>query len=75
MFISPFERRLGGHSFLCLGFDHKKEVFICRNSMGADFGDNGDCYIPYSYITGSHFDDNGDLTANTFSFWRFSVDI
>lgn len=63
------EKRLGGHAFIALGFDDEKQVFICRNSLGNNFGDNGDCYIPYDFITGSYTEADGTEVANTFSFW------
>jgi hypothetical protein len=40
----------GGHAMLCVGYSDKDKVFIVRNSWGSDWGDEGYCYIPYSYI-------------------------
>jgi C1A family cysteine protease len=40
----------GYHSMIICGYSDNLKVFIVRNSWGVDFGDNGYCYIPYSYI-------------------------
>jgi C1A family cysteine protease len=39
------------HAMVITGYDDDKKFFVVRNSWGTDFGDNGYCYIPYSYIT------------------------
>lgn len=39
-----------GHAMLCVGYSDTDKVFIVRNSWGPDWGDNGYCYIPYSYM-------------------------
>ncbi len=39
----------GKHAMVICGFSDKERVFIVRNSWGKDFGENGYCYIPYSY--------------------------
>jgi C1A family cysteine protease len=36
---------------LCVGYSDSRQVFIVRNSWGADWGDEGYCYIPYAYMT------------------------
>lgn len=46
----PGERRLGGHAVLLVGYDEARQVFIVRNSWGADWGDKGYCYFPYAYL-------------------------
>ena len=40
----------GYHAMVVCGYSDKEKVFVVRNSWGEDFGDNGYCYIPYSYI-------------------------
>jgi len=40
----------GFHAMVICGFSDDKKVFIVRNSWGESFGENGYCYIPYSYI-------------------------
>ena len=45
----------GGHAMLCVGYKDTAQVFIVRNSWGADWGDNGYCYIPYAYMTNPDF--------------------
>ncbi|WP_444995297.1 C1 family peptidase [Aliikangiella sp. IMCC44359] len=62
------ETRLGGHALLAVGYDDNQQTFIVRNSYGKNFGDNGYCYMPYDFITGT-FLQNGKETNNTFSFW------
>jgi C1A family cysteine protease len=39
------------HAMVITGYDDDKKLFVIRNSWGTGFGDNGYCYIPYSYIT------------------------
>lgn len=39
------------HSMIICGYSDENKVFMVRNSWGTDFGDNGYCYLPYSYIT------------------------
>ena len=38
------------HAMVICGYSDDQRVFIVRNSWGRSFGDNGYCYIPYSYI-------------------------
>lgn len=37
------------HALVVCGYSDKDRVFVVRNSWGTRFGDNGYCYIPYSY--------------------------
>ena len=39
----------GNHAMVVCGFSDKERILIVRNSWGTNFGDNGYCYIPYSY--------------------------
>lgn len=48
-----FDKPVGGHAVLCVGFDDEKKVFIVRNSWGEDWGDKGYFYMPYAYLTSS----------------------
>ena len=52
------EKMDGGHAMLCVGYSDHDRVFVVRNSWGADWGDQGYCYIPYAYMTNP--DLNGD---------------
>lgn len=54
------ERLLAGHAAVALGYDDDDQRFVVRNSWGVEWGDRGDCYLPYAYIT------NGGLAAD---FW------
>jgi len=47
----------GGHAMLCVGYSDRDQVFIVRNSWGADWGDGGYCYIPYRYIISDKYND------------------
>lgn len=44
------EEFMGGHAVLLVGYDDDKQHFIVRNSWGPNWGDNGYCYFPYSYL-------------------------
>jgi len=44
------EQPLGGHAIVVVGYDMAKEHFICRNSWGKDWGDDGYCYMPFTYL-------------------------
>ena len=44
------EKVLGGHAVVCVGYDSDKNWFICRNSWGPTWGDNGYFYLPNDYI-------------------------
>ena len=39
------------HAMIVCGYSDENKVFVVRNSWGTDFGDNGYCYLPYSYLT------------------------
>lgn len=40
----------GWHAMVIAGYSEAGGFYIVRNSWGADFGDNGYCYIPMAYI-------------------------
>lgn len=67
------DERLGGHVVICLGFNDDEQHFICQNSYGNHYGDNGYFYVPYEFITGSFYRFDGTEVANTFGFW--SIDL
>ena len=41
----------GWHAMTVCGYSDENKFFIVRNSWGIGFGDNGYCYVPYSYMT------------------------
>merc|ERR1712159_888851 len=41
---------MGGHAVLCCGYDDEKEMFIVRNSWGADWGMDGYFLMPYAFM-------------------------
>lgn len=45
------DKPMGGHAVCAVGFDDDQEVFICRNSWGSGWGDDGYFYMPYRYIS------------------------
>lgn len=58
------EVMLRGHAVLAVGYDESKQRFICRNSWGPEWGDNGYFTMPYDYLM------NDDLSAD---FWRINA--
>lgn len=43
------ESYLGGHAICVIGFDDRRQAFLCRNSWGTGWGLRGNFYLPYSY--------------------------
>ena len=52
------EQVLGGHAIAMVGYDDTRKVFICRNSWGAEWGDQGYFYLPYDYLASSDYSDD-----------------
>lgn len=44
-----FEKRLGGHAVLAVGYDDTQKHLIVRNSWSAKWGDQGYFYMPYEF--------------------------
>ena len=44
------DKVLGGHCVVIVGYDEAREVYICRNSWGNDWGDKGRFYMPVKYV-------------------------
>lgn len=57
------ERVLGGHAIVVVGYDDTRQVWICRNSWGPNWGDAGYFYMPYAYL------DSENLATDV---WRIS---
>ena len=49
------ENKYGNHAMVICGYSEEDKVYIVRNSWGKRFGDNGYCYIPFSYIDDNDF--------------------
>ncbi|MCC8119357.1 MAG: hypothetical protein LIP09_11525 [Bacteroidales bacterium] len=50
---SDYERRQGQggwHAMVACGYDDENKIVVLRNSWGRAFGDDGYCYMPYSYF-------------------------
>jgi len=45
------ESILGGHSVLIIGYNDSTQRFKVRNSWGTGWGDKGNCYFNYAYLT------------------------
>lgn len=43
-------KQSGNHAMVVCGYSDEEKIFIVRNSWGQNFGDQGYCYIPYSYF-------------------------
>jgi len=48
------EKVLGGHEVLFIGYDDSKAAFKVRNSWGADWGNNGNFWFPYTAVEASN---------------------
>ena len=44
------EKMLGGHAVLLVGYDKDESYWICRNSWGEDWGDDGYFYLPHEFL-------------------------
>jgi C1A family cysteine protease len=62
------ERTVGGHAVLAVGYDDRMPYkhgantrygcVICRNSWGAEWGDDGHFYLPYPFIQSPELSDD-----------------
>lgn len=48
--IVPKGRLVGGHAYLLLGYDDKKELALIQNSWGKPWGLNGRAWISYAHL-------------------------
>jgi C1A family cysteine protease len=46
-----FERVIGGHAVMAVGYNDASATFTVRNSWGPGWGDAGYFYFPYAYMT------------------------
>jgi hypothetical protein len=46
----PNDRILGGHAVVAVGYSDSKTAFLCRNSWGREWGDDGNFWIHYDYF-------------------------
>lgn len=54
----PFEKPLGGHAVMAVGYNDTTKMFKIRNSWGSNWGCNGYFYMPYEYITNQNLCDD-----------------
>ena len=47
---NPGEGLVGGHCVVIIGYDDSKQAVLCRNSWGAEWGINGNFYMPYAFV-------------------------
>ena len=45
-----FEKRVGGHAVVIVGYNDDMQRYIVRNSWSALWGDKGYFYMPYNYV-------------------------
>jgi len=50
----PQDPFIGGHEMLIVGYDRQSQLFLVRNSWGKGWGESGNCYVPYDYLTNSN---------------------
>lgn len=55
---NPSEQCMGGHAVCVVGYDDSRNVLIVRNSWGADWGDKGYFYLPYSFFQNPNLSDD-----------------
>jgi len=55
------EEMMGYHAVVVCGYSDEHRYFIVRNSWGTQFGDNGYCYLPYSYLTNKELCTNASV--------------
>jgi len=48
----PYDGTAGGHSMLLVGWDDAEEVWICKNSWGTGWGEDGFCHIKWESLVG-----------------------
>lgn len=46
-----YERVIGGHAVMAVGYDNSTQRFLIRNSWGDSWGQQGYFTIPYTYVT------------------------
>lgn len=52
------ERRIGGHAVMAVGYDQAKKRCLIRNSWGSTWGKQGYAWMPFDYISNTHFADD-----------------
>ncbi|MGB4847554.1 MAG: C1 family peptidase [Saprospiraceae bacterium] len=48
----------GGHAVLAIGYDEAKQLVLVRNSWGKTWGNKGNFWMPYAYITNPNLCDD-----------------
>lgn len=63
--VSTNEQLVSGHAVGIFGYNDDKQYFIVRNSWGDGWGDDGYCYMPYSYLLNGLMADFWVMIKNT----------
>jgi C1A family cysteine protease len=61
---SKYESPIGAHAMTLVGYDLDKELLLCRNSFGVNWGNDGYCWIPFDYAKSEFID-----------MWVFDIDL
>ncbi len=54
----PKEANVGGHAVMAVGYDHKAQTFLIRNSWATDWGKKGYFTMPYAYLGDRNYSDD-----------------
>jgi C1A family cysteine protease len=60
---------IGGHEMLVCGYSDAKKALDVRNSWGDDWGEGGNCWIPYAYFEGTLMEQVDFWTAHLGKPW------
>lgn len=63
------------HAMVCVGYSEKDQVFIVRNSWGKNWGENGYCYIPFSYMGNPNLCHDCLIIRHTATQFDYSTDL
>ncbi|MFM2289019.1 MAG: hypothetical protein RL684_2162 [Pseudomonadota bacterium] len=47
---APGEMPVGGHAVMAVGYDDKRQCYLCQNSWSTSWGEKGFFWMPYAYL-------------------------
>jgi len=47
---APGEVPVGGHAVMAVGYDDKRQAYLCQNSWSTAWGEQGFFWMPYAYL-------------------------